>query len=87
MSFILSLYDHRIHSGQVKFTYGQPFSYFTEQPKRQMQSPPGFQARYTSDLNTNAPAYYSPVNSPPNSPVNSPPNTPRYIVYRASYLN
>jgi hypothetical protein len=41
------LYDPYINSGRVKFSYGQPFSYFSEPVK---QPPPGF----SSDLNTNA---------------------------------
>ena len=56
------LYDQYMHSGQVKFSYGQPFSYFSKPiiSRTNKPPPPGFEF---SDLNKNA-IEFNPCKSP-----------------------
>ena len=60
-----SLYDPYIHSGQVKFSYGQPFSYFSKPVKLSKH------VIQFSDLNTNAVEFSPTSPTGPLSPVSS----------------
>jgi hypothetical protein len=65
--YILSLVDHFIHGGFVKFTYGQPFSFFTDKEIDIYLKEIETYKEVITDLSLNAPPF---IPSAPNSPRN-----------------
>ena len=65
--YILSLVDHFIHNNFVKFTYGQPFSLFTDKEIDNYLKEIESYKEVITDLSLNAQPF---IPSAPNSPRN-----------------